>query len=277
MVRLPGSDICVPRLAERFPGFGIQWRSAAVACFACLVAVAVASRSHAADALPSATTSKPSPPRNAAKAQPGLSAQAESDALAFAREHHPELAMLIEKLRTDNRREYDRAMRQLSQAQQRLVRLKKQSPPQYELALAAWKLDSRAQLLAARMTMSKDPALEAELKQILRERVDVRLADLQAERGRLQDRLSKVDKSIHDIEADKTAVAEKDFQRIKQSVVARSRRPTPKKPSKPEAKSTGGANPVIADRPRPATNPTAASVVAPADPTSNGPKKTKQD
>jgi len=241
------------------------------------VAIAVASRSHAADAPSNATASKPSPPRNAAKAQPGLSAQAQNDALAFAREHHPELATLIEKLRTDNRREYDRAIRQLSQAQVRLVRLKKQAPPQYELALAAWKLDSRAQLLAARMTMSQDPALEAELKQILRERVDVRLKDLQAERGRLQDRLSKVDKSIHDIEADKTAVAEKDFQRIKQSVVARSRRPALKRSNKPEAKSTGGANPVIADRPRPATNPTAASVVAPADPASTAPKKPKQD
>src|SRR5579883_918317 len=90
-----------------------------------------------------------------------LSPQREAEALAFAREHHPELAALIDKLRKDNRRQFDRALRELAQDRDRLVRLQKQAPAQYEFALAIWKLDSRAHLLAARMTMSQDPALEA--------------------------------------------------------------------------------------------------------------------
>ncbi len=185
----------------------------------------------AADAPPDAAA-KAAAKKSAAKAPappPLTPAQRETAAIDFAREHHPELASLIEKLRIDNRREFDRAIRELAQTRERLARLQKQSPPQYELGLAAWKLDSRSQLLAARLTLSKDPALEDELKHVLRERVDVRLKQLEFERDRLHDRLAIVESSIKAISANKDAAADKDYQRIKRSV-ARNRRPMPKKP-----------------------------------------------
>lgn len=217
---------------------------------------------------------KPGPVRpGAARPAPvPLTPEREAEALAFAREHHPELATLIEKLRKDNRRQFDRALRQLVQDRDRLVRLKKQVPAQYDLALSAWKLDSRAHLLAARMTMSQDPALEAELKQILRDRVDVRLKQLQFERGRLQDRLTVVNKTIDTIQADKNAVVDGDLQRIKRTI-ARNRRPAPKKPN---ANETRSAKPIVAERPRVPADKSAASVTAPAD-TANNRNKSKQD
>ena len=64
-----------------------------------------------------------------------LSADREAAALAFAREHHPELATLIEKLRKENRRQFDRAIHELAQDRDRLVRLKKVAPAQYDLRL----------------------------------------------------------------------------------------------------------------------------------------------
>ena len=185
---------------------------------------------------------------------------------------------MIEKLRQDNRRQFDRAIRELAQDRERLVRLKKQSPPQYDLALAAWKLDSRAHLLAARMTLSQDPALEAELKQILRDRVDVRLKQLQFERDRLQklqNRLATVNKAIQRIEADREAVADGDLQRIKRSV-ARNRRPS-KKPTPNETKSSSAARPVVAERPRLPAEKTAASVTPPSTESTNTQTKAKQD
>jgi hypothetical protein len=216
---------------------------------------------------------KTSPPRPAA-ARPAaapLTPEREAEALAFAREHHPELAALIEKLRKDNRRQFDRALRELAQDRDRLVRLKKQVPAQYDLALAAWKLDSRAHLLAARMTMSQDPALEAELKQVLRDRVDVRLKQLESERGRLQDRLTVVNKTIDKIQADKNAFADGDLQRIKRSI-AKNRRPASRKPN---ANETGPAKPIVAERPRVPADKSAASVTAPADAAKSN--KSKQD
>jgi len=233
------------------------------------------STANVAPATPAPDTPARSKPKPTKRPTAALSAEREAAALAFAREHHPELAALIAKLRTDNRTQFDRALRELAQDRERLVRLKQQSSPQYELGLAAWKLDSRAHLLAARMTMSQDPALEAELKKILRERVDLRLKQLQLERGRLQDRLAQVKTSIQTIEADKEAAADKDLQRIKLSV-ARNRRPA-KKPAPNETKSTSPARPVVAERPRVPAEKTAASVTQPTDGAANVPSKTKQD
>lgn len=174
-------------------------------------------------------------------------AEREAAAIAFAREHHPELATLVEKLRTDNRREFDKAIRELTMTRDRLSRLEKQARPQYELALKAWKLDSRANLLAARMTVSNDPALESALKRILRERVDVRLDELQAERGRLEKRLGNVRTMIQNIEADREAASARDLQRVKRTVV-RNRRPLTKKPATLQTKPA--MKPVIAKRPQ---------------------------
>jgi hypothetical protein len=211
---------------------------------------------------PSASAAKPSQakPTGAAKSiatkpPAPLSAEREAAALAFAREHHPELASLIEKLRQGNRRDYDRAIRELSQACERLTRLKKQSAEQYELSLAAWKLDSRAQLLAARMTISPTPGLEAELKQILSERADVRLKEFKSERTRLQDRLTKLSASIRALETDKNAVVEKDLLRVQRSV-ARNRRPA-NKPSQPAIASKA----TVTEPPRPPAAPTTAASV----------------
>jgi hypothetical protein len=234
---------------------------------------------RADDAATKATPQKAaaaSSPTKPARVKPApLAAERETEALAFAREHHPELAALIEKLRKDNQRQFDQALRQLSQDRDRLVRLKKTAPPQYDLALSAWKLDSRAHLLAARMTLSQDPALEAELKQVLVDRVDVRLKQLRMEKDRLQDRLTTVTKSIQKIETDKTAVADADLQRIKRSI-AKSRRPVPKKHAPTETQSNS-TKPIVAERPRLPAVKAAASVTPPVTDSPNTQNKSKQD
>jgi hypothetical protein len=213
--------------------------------------------------------------RPAAKTPAQLAAEREAAALAFAREHHPELLTLIEKLRKENRREYNLAIRDLSQASDRLARIKKQSPAQYEVALSAWKLDSRAHLLAARLTMSPDPAREAELKQVLRDRVDLRLQEYQFERDRIQKRLVTLGTLIHQIETDRAAVAQKDFDRVKQ-MIARNRRAPSKKPANSPAQSTTPQKPVVAERPQLPGVPSAASVVPSREP-SGGANQPKQE
>jgi hypothetical protein len=231
------------------------------ACMACLPAVADQPAANG----PAKAATKPAPVSQPkiAKTPAMLAAEREAGAMAFAQEHHPELAALIDKLRHDNRREYERALRELSQARERLMRLKKQSAEQYGLALAAWKLDSRAQLLAARMTVSLTPGLKAELRQLLSERAVIRLKEYQSERARLQDRLTKLNTWIDALEADKNAVVEKDLQRVMKSV-ARSRRPTNRPANKPSQPSVA-AKATVTEPPRPPAVPTAASVTAPAE------------
>jgi hypothetical protein len=250
--------------------------AALVVCVACLPVLAADPPSNAnaqtatnktteASAKPASVKSAPVAKAGATKPPAPLSAEREAAALAFAREHHAELAALIEKLHRDNRRDYDRAIRELAQASERLTRLKKQSAEQYELSLAAWKLDSRTQLLAARMTVSQTPALEAELKQLLAERADVRLKEFKSERARLQDRLTKLNTSIQALETDKNAVVDKDLLRIKRSVAARTRRPAQRPANKP-SQSAIASKARVTEPPRPPAVPTtAASVDPPAD------------
>jgi hypothetical protein len=66
--------------------------------------------------------------------------------------------------------------------------------------------------------MSEDPAVEAELKTALKDRVALRLRELNAERDRLNSRLSRIGEQIKSIETNPDAAAERDLQRVKASI-----------------------------------------------------------
>ena len=143
----------------------------------------------------------------------------EAAALKFAQLHHPELERLLGHLERSNPAEYKRAVRKLYQDSERLARTAERSPERYELELEAWKLDSRIRLLVARMSMSSgNDELDGRLKELLQERVDLRLRQLQTERERLETRLSKVAETIDEIENDPEEAALKDLQRVKRSL-----------------------------------------------------------
>ena len=154
----------------------------------------------------------------------------EAAAMTFARNNHPELAELLAQLKKANPKQHQRAVRELFQISERLVRIKERLPERYELALEAWKLDSRIRLLVARMTMSTNKKTEAELMETLKQRVEVRLREHTLERERLLERVGKLDKSISTIESDRDAAARSDLQRIKRSMGLTSPRKRKSKP-----------------------------------------------
>ncbi len=158
-------------------------------------------------------------PAAASGEKPGAAAEfSEAETLAFAREHHPELADLLANLKQMNTKEFHKALRQLNQARQRLVRIERTSPAKYELALAGWKLDSRIKLLAARMTMSDDPMLEDELRKLVRERQEVRINELKSEKTQLTQRLGKVENLLQQLESDREKSLQSEIDRIKQGL-----------------------------------------------------------
>jgi len=180
--------------------------------------------------------------KKGAAANGGTAELPEEEILAFAREHHPELADLLTSLKSMKPKEYQKALRQLNQTRQRLVRLKKASSDQYEFALSGWKLDSRIQLLAARMTMSGDSALEEELKGLLSERLDVRVKELTAERKRLAARMEAIDKSIGKIEADREKSLQAELARVKKGM-GKGAQKAPKGAARQKAKPEANAKP----------------------------------
>lgn len=159
--------------------------------------------------------------RSAKPAEGMMTPERQAAALKFAERHHPELHDLVNRLKKSKRRrvEYRNAIRQLYRDSERLARLKERAPSRYELALKQWQLDSRLRLLVARMTMSAGaPELQAQLDDLLEQRMQARRALLKHDRKRLAARLARLDEQIETLEEDPQETIEKDLLRIQRSL-----------------------------------------------------------
>jgi len=166
-------------------------------------------------------------PAAVVKAQPesvSVTPAREAKAIAFARKHHAELADLLARLKKADPQAYEKALREVSQNTERLSKMREVDADRYELSLRVWTLDSRIRLLAARATMSNDPGIEGELRELLRERQNVRLALLQLERDRLQVRLERLDAQIQQLQSVPENAVENDFVRIQREIKATANR-----------------------------------------------------
>lgn len=160
--------------------------------------------------------------------------------LAFAAENHPELASLLEGLKRNAPKEYQAALTDLNRAVERLEKVKEKSPDRLESDLADWKMTSRIRLLAARLTMSPDPAVEAELRAALRARLETRLAAQRAERDRMQVRVAKLDQQIEEMASKADEIVEKQFVDLKKTLPARPAAKAKPKKTAPEAANAKG-------------------------------------
>ena len=156
--------------------------------------------------------------------------------IKFARQHHPELADLIEQLRTAGSSEFDRAIRQLASEMHRLERIKERTTQRFEMELQGWKLESQTRLLVARWAMSKDPEQEKQIRDLLRQRRQIRVNQLQQEKQRLEERMSVLKDQLASATEKLDQQVEEEWQRL-----ARRAGSTPR-PSPPNA-AAGSNNP----------------------------------
>jgi len=145
---------------------------------------------------------------------------AETAAVEFARTHHPELASLLEQLKKSAPKEYQAAITDLDRSRERLERNRTRIPERYELELAEWKVNSRIRLLVAKMSMSGDAPLDAELLAALRERVDIRLELLKDERERTAKRLERLDEQIAEQKSRADDVVERELATIRKGITS---------------------------------------------------------
>jgi len=104
-----------------------------------------------ASGTPAVLTADGLKPAKGPKGLQGFTPEREAAALTFVRAHHPELAELLDRLKTRRPQEYQKAIRELFRASERLAQSQEQAPQRYEMELSEWKLQSRVQLLVARM------------------------------------------------------------------------------------------------------------------------------
>ena len=167
-----------------------------------------------------------------------ISPEREAAAILFARENHSELAALLDGLKRNAPREYQAALADLDRTVERIGKLKEKSPDRYQVEIADWKISSRIRLLAARLAMSEDPTVEAELRAALRERLELRLGTQRAERDRLQSRVTRLDQQIEDMTSRADATIEKQLTDLRKTLPA-ARTPAKPKAKRPAADATG--------------------------------------
>ncbi len=176
----------------------------------------------------------------------GPAVDREEAALAFVSEHHPELETLLARLRTDAPDEFAAAITDLEKARERIEKFRDR-PERYQAMLAEWKLSSRIRLALAKLATSPSAEAESELRQLVCQRQELRLATLRAERDRLVARLDIVSAQINAYESDREGALEKEFTALKpkQKAVTKGNRPSPmlKPDGKPQQPSSSEAKP----------------------------------
>ncbi|MBL8814483.1 MAG: hypothetical protein JNL58_00530 [Planctomyces sp.] len=138
----------------------------------------------------------------------------ESRVLEFAKEHHPELAGLLEQLRTSRSKEFNKAMRELSGQVQKLDRIRERTPARFEHELGLWKNESQTRLLVARWVMSQDPELEKEIRGLLKQRHEMKLTQLKLDRDKLTERLKALETQVETAESDPDAQIEEEWKKL---------------------------------------------------------------
>ena len=175
------------------------------------------SDSPARDKLNKATPAKATVDKR--RGSPGLTSAREAAAMAFVKQHHPELVDLLLYLKQNQPAAYEQAVMDLFRASERLAQQKEVNYDRYEIDLALWKVESRIELLAAKLKMvgrdsPEGESLVPQLKKLLEERHDVRAERLMQERRRITDRVEKIDRQLEAMAANREQAIERELNRF---------------------------------------------------------------
>jgi hypothetical protein len=151
------------------------------------------------------------------KAELPITAEREAAVMAFVQQNHAELKELLTYLRENRRKDYERAIRDLARDSERIGQIKDRDARQYDLEVKAWTIKSRIQLLTAQMVMGDKDEIRSQLKSLLNEQLDVRLALMKRERERVQERLAKMESEISRLENGRQKILENQLQVLTKS------------------------------------------------------------
>lgn len=161
-----------------------------------------------------------------------ITPEREAAVISFVERNHAELAALLAHLKANQPKEYERAVRDLFRVTEKLAMVHERDSRQYDLELKAWKSQSRAQLLVARLKMT-DPEsanseeLKNQLREILSEQMQARLEVMKLERERVSGRLEKLNDDITRMERDRESVIDNHVTNLMNQVNANRPKPKP--------------------------------------------------
>ena len=197
-------------------------------------------------------------PKASAKETP--SAQ-ETTALKFAKQHHAELLALLEPLKTSSPKEYQKGIRELSRAAERIALIK--DDQRQKLEIEAWKANSQIRLLGARLSMEHSSEIETQLKSALHHQREVRIELAEHELKQVQQRQTRLTTELERLRTDPQSQIDREYdqllKRLTQQSVAVNKKMTDKKQekaTKSKASAKTAADKSQADKPaNPKTKP----------------------
>jgi hypothetical protein len=187
---------------------------------------------------------KPSAQATTPAVKPALDPAREADALAFVREHHPELATVLQALKPMNPAEYRKAILELSQVGRNLADLKARNPKRYEFVLDTWKAKSRVELLAAQLAGSPDEELKSQLRSAIEARVETDIRRQRYELEQAEAAAKKAREALDRLENHRDSVVEARFRALQPKKLAKAKKSaaTPKAAPLPATKPATNPN-----------------------------------
>ncbi len=115
-------------------------------------------------------------------------------AMEFVRKHHLELVSLLELLRAMNPKQFEAAIKETNRVRLKLEQLATRDAIAHDIELESWKVQSKINLyVAKKITKNHDFENDSELKKLLESQRLLQIKQLQAEKNRIQKRLSQID------------------------------------------------------------------------------------
>lgn len=144
-----------------------------------------------------------------------ITPEREAAVLTFVRLNHPELeALLVHLKAASNNKDYERAIRELYRVTERLALIHDRDSTQYELELRAWKIQSRLQLLSAKMQMASKDDLKQQIKEALKEQHEVKAALLARQRQKLVEETKRIEENLNRLESQKESTLQKQLETL---------------------------------------------------------------
>lgn len=166
--------------------------------------------------------------------------------LAFVAVQHPELSVLLQRLREKDSQQYQVALHDLRATVEKLTRLQTKNPKRYDAELESWKVQSRIRLLRARRALQPDGVPESELRTWLDREVETRLQLLKLTRAEQAARLAQLDEEIRSTEVNRSEDVDREVKRAMKKSKARPTSPRTKPSTRRKASPTP-ATPELGD------------------------------
>lgn len=144
----------------------------------------------------------------AKKGELSITPERETAVMMFIERNHADLKEVLVHLKLNRRKEYEKAIRELYRESERINQVKDNNPKLYDLELKAWTIKSRIQLVSARLAMGNHDELRGQLKELINEQIDVRLAIMRNNRDFAQQRVKRIDQEMERLEAERQRVVE---------------------------------------------------------------------